>query len=53
MCFMPFTDGLIRRDASDLAMDTLEVIKHKPVMQIVFHLLNVFIDVEFSRAFLD
>lgn len=50
---VPVTDGLVRRDASDLAVDAAEVVEDEPAMKIVFHLLQVLIDVAFGGAFFD
>ena len=49
--FIPVADGLIRRDASDLAVDAAEVVEDKPTMKIGFHLLHALVEVNFGRAF--
>lgn len=53
MFFIPSADGLIRRDASDLAMDAVEVVKDEPTVKILLHLPGVLVEVNFGGAFLD
>ena len=51
--FVPVADRLIGRDAPDAAVFSVEVVKDKPGVKVVFHLLGVVVGVNFGGALLD
>ena len=50
---MPVADRLIGCDTPDAAVFSVEVVKDKPRVKVVFHFLDVVVGVNFGGALLD